>query len=277
MNTKYTSLAITVATTALLALPLLTSAQTIRMGAGANASSTAQARVRAALASTTATEAARAERAKEKAVKEIDRRIESLNKLMANVTAMVKVSDVFKNNLKTNIDTQINSLTALKTKIEADTDLATLKADIKMIAESYRVYMVVMPQARISAAADRMATIINMFIGTGTKLQARVNTEKTAGKDTTEAQKLLDDMAVKITSAKTHAEEAVNLVTPLVPDNGDKTVMASNEAAIKKAQAELKLAQADIVAARKDLTGVIKALGGLKAAAQASSSAPVAQ
>lgn len=272
MNYKHLSLTVSLAGLALLVAPIAADAQTtIRMGAG-----TSTPRVRAALASSTSAEATRAERAKEKAAKEIDRRIESLNKMLTNVTALSKVSDVFKGNLKTNVQTQIDSLTALKAKIESDTDLPTLKEDIKKITESYRVYMVVMPQARISAAADRMATIINMFLGTGTKLQARINTAKADGKDTTEAQKLIDDMAAKLASAKGHAEAALNAVTPLVPDNGDKAVATSNQEAIKKAQAELKLAQADITAARKDMAAIVKALGTLKALPQASSTTPAA-
>lgn len=267
---------------AALLLPVLAMAQTgvAPTAAGVGAKPELRAEGAGARARTTASstvEAARAERAKEKAIQEIDRRIASMNALLTRIESMKKVSDTLKVNLRTNVQTQIDGFTALKAKIEADTDLATLKADIKTITESYRIYALVLPQGRISAAADRMVTIINMMAGTGTKLQARVNAAAQAGNDTTAVAAALSDLGTQLTSAQQHASEAVSAVAPLAPDNGDKSVFEKNNAAIKKAHEELKAGQANIVAARKDIETVLKGLKGMKAAASASSTTPVSQ
>ena len=245
----------------------------VNTNAAANITTTnAQVGVRAKVMASSTAETTRAARAKEKAAQEIDRRIASLNALVARITAMSKVADTLKTNIKTNVQAQIDGLTALKTKIEAHTDLATLKTDVKSVTDSYRIYMLVMPQTRITAAADRMATVINMMFGVGTKLQARINSAKASGADTAALEATLVDLGAKLSSAQTHATAAVNLIVALTPDNGDKTVMASNEAAIKNAQKEIKAGHEDLVAGRKDITSIIKGLATLKVSATASSS-----
>ena len=221
------------------------------------------------MASTTA-ETTKAATAKTKADEEISRRITSLNDLLTRVDAMTKVSDTLKANLASNVQTEITGFTALEAKIDADTDLPTLKTDVQSITQSYRIYMLVIPQGRITAAADRMATIINMMSTVGTKVEARINSAKAGGADTTALEASLTDFGTQLTSAQTHAQAAVGDVAPLTPDNGDKTIMASNDTAIKNAQGEIKAGQAALVAARKDMGTIIKGLAGLKVSASAS-------
>ncbi len=276
MNT-YTKTAVSSALAAAMILPALALAQGVAVqpvAVGAAAGVTADTPiVRAQLTASTTAEVTRGNRPKDKASQEIDRRIKALNDLLIRVEAMTKVTDALKANLKTNIQNQINGLTALKVKIEADTDIATLKTDVKSITDSYRVFMLVMPQSRIAAASDRMATIINMMASVGTKLQARLTAAKTAGNDTAALEAVLADLGTQLTAAQTNAQAAVNTTAPLVPDNGDKTAMASNDAALAKARADLKAGQADLVVARKDIETIIKGLKTLKVSATASTSA----
>lgn len=213
---------------------------------------------------------ARMDKAKEKAQQEIDRRISALNALNTRVGAMTKISTEFKQNLNTDVQSQISTFTALKAKIAADTELDTLKSDIRSIAVSYRIFMLVIPQGHIAAAADREVTIINILAGIGAKLEARLQAAQTAGADITALSATLSDMAAKVTSAQTHAQAAVTGSATLTPDNGDKTKMASNEAALKAARKEIQAAQQDLVAARKDAETIIKALRTLNVGTSAS-------
>src|SRR5258708_1750371 len=86
--------------------------------------------------------------------KEIDRRIAALTDLNTRIQAMQKVTDAFKAGISASITNEINTLTALKAKIDADTDSATLKSDVQSITGSYRVFALVLPQGRIAAFAD---------------------------------------------------------------------------------------------------------------------------
>lgn len=210
-------------------------------------------------------------RAKDKGDKEIDRRIGALNDLDARVGEMQRVSDAFKQSLNATIGAEISNLTALKAKIDADTDSATLKADMKSITDGYRIFALVLPQGRIAAAADRIATIVNMMGTLGTKLQTRVQAAGAAGNDTTAASALLVDMSTKLSDAQTQAQAAITVSATLQPDGGDKTKMAANLAALKQARADIVAAQKDLADARKDAGQLVAALAKFNANANASS------
>ena len=208
---------------------------------------------------------------------EITRRITALTDLNTRIQAMQKVTDSFKTSVTSSITSEINSLTTLKQKIDADTDSATLKTDIQSIATSYRVFALALPQGRIAAAADRQVTLVSMMTTLGSKLQARINAAGQAGADTTALTAALTDMATKLKDAQTKAEGAVTSTASLSPDNGDKTLMASNTAALKQARTDLKTGESDLVAARKDVTTIVTGLGKIKPATTASSTTSTAQ
>lgn len=198
-----------------------------------------------------------------RADKEIDRRIAALTELSARVSAMTRVTVDFKNTLNTSVQTQISDLQTLKTKIDASTDIESLKVDIQSITSGYRIYALVLPQTRIAVAADRIVTITTMMAGVGGKLQARIQALPQST-STAAMAAALTDMAAKMASAQTQAQAAVTATVSLTPDNGDKTKAAANLAALKDARTKLQAAQKDIKAARADIELILK---GLKAAA----------
>jgi hypothetical protein len=183
---------------------------------------------------------------------------------------MQKVTDAFKQGISASMTNEINTLTSLKAKIDADTDVATLKVDIKSITDSYRVFALVLPQGRIAAAADREVELVSMMSTLGSKLQARVQAAQQGGTDVTAMTASVTDMAAKLKDAQTQAEAAVTASASLTPDGGDATKMKSNQTALAQARTDLKASQADIVAARKDVATIVKALATAKPAATAS-------
>lgn len=239
--------------------PVLVAAQT-NVGAAVNTNA-------AITVKFTATET----KAKARGDAEVDRRTAALTELNTRVQAMQKVTDAFKQNITAAIQAQLTGFAALKAKIDADTDSATLKADLQSITDSYRVFALVLPQARIAAAADRDVTLVSMMSTMGAKLQARVQAAQQAGADVTALTAALTDMATKLNDAQTKAAASVSTTATLSPDNGDKTVMASNTAALKAARDSLQAAQADIVAARKDITTILAGLKTIQASVNASS------
>jgi hypothetical protein len=260
----------------LLALSLLTPAfavaQTLETNVNANATvETRPATMRGNASATTSVQTSGAERAKAKAAQEIERRTAALNNLAGRIDAMKKVTPEFKQSLRAAASAQIDTLNSLRTKIAGETNNDTLKTDIQSITRDYRVFALVMPQARISAAADRITTIVNMMAGVGIKLQTRVSEAEAKGASLTAEAAALTDMGVKLQSAQAHAEAAIKGSIALTPDQGDKTKMEANVSALKAARAELQAAQQDIVAARKDLEIVIKGLRALQGGASASS------
>ena len=70
---------------------------------------------------------------KQRAEKEITRRINFLNELIAQLNDIKKISSAEKADLQTQIQAQIDDLNTLQTKINSDTDNVTLKTDVKSI------------------------------------------------------------------------------------------------------------------------------------------------
>jgi vacuolar-type H+-ATPase subunit I/STV1 len=184
--------------------------------------------------------------------KQITARIASLNKLVAKIQALKKVSDGGKTAFSGKVQVQIDALTALKAKIDADTDLATLQTDTKSITISYRIFVLFNPQTEILVAVDRMGANADQLTAMATTLQASIQTAQTAGKDVAALQTALVDAEAKIADATTQSQNAENAVSSLAPDQGDKTVLASNTAALKSARAMLKTGTQDLNAANKD-------------------------
>ncbi len=204
--------------------------------------------------------------AKTKGDQEIDRRIQALNDLNARVDAMQRVTPSFKQNLSSNIQTQVTGLTQLKAKIDADTDVATLKTDIQSVTQSYRIFALVLPMSRVAAAADREVTIITMMNQLGAKLQARITAAQTAGANTSALLATLTELSAKLADASTQAQAAVSVSAALTPDNGDKVKMTQNMTALKTARADVEVAHRDLVAARKAVQTIVAGLAKLPAA-----------
>lgn len=254
--------------TSLMLAPLFALAQAAGVNTSVNANATTPvANVQMSASAMTA--------AKARADRELDRRVGALTDAQVRVQAMQKVTPTFKDNISTALEAQISAFNALNAKIQAETDAATLKADVQSITESYRVYALVLPQVRIAAAADRLVTVTTMMQTLGTKLAARVQAAGNAGADITALTATVNDLGSKITSANTSAQAAVSVSAALVPDQGDKQKMAENAAVLKDARAKLTAAHADLKAARKDIDTLVKGLKKVEATLTASSTTSV--
>lgn len=256
-------------------MPVLASAQSGGVNAGVQAQVQTSGTAGTGSVGVSATVTAKMTRGKTKADTEIDRRIQALNKLLTRAQEMTKVSADFKQSVAVAIQNQITGLGALKTKIEADTDESTLKTDVQSVTAAYRIFVLVLPQVNIAAAADRQATIVNMLSDIGVKLQARLQTAQAAGADVTALAAALTDMAAKLADAQTHAQAAIDGTATLTPDEGDKTKMQTNLEALKKARTDLQTAQQDLVAARKDVTTILQGLKKLSVTSTTSASSSV--
>lgn len=203
----------------------------------------------------------------------IDARVTRLNALEARINQMTRVTTDEKTSLDATIQANLNDMVALKAKINADTDNVTLKADIQSITKSYRIYVLVLPQANIMAAADRVMFIVGQFNDLSAKLQARITAAQTPGQNVTSLNASLTDMNAKTADANVQAQAAINEVAALKPDNGDKTVFAANLAALKDARSKIHVAIQDLKTARQDAGSIVQALVAMKISASASAGA----
>ncbi len=152
----------------------------------------------------------------------------------------------------------IANLNTLKAKIDADTDLATLKTDRQAIYTQYRVYMLFMPQLRIYVAADRIDDTADLMTQVATKLGTRITGNSAL-------QTTLTDANAKIADAKIQAQAAIDAIKNLEADNGNDGIMSSNKQALLNAKSHIMKAVADLQNARKDFATIVSSLKGASA------------
>ncbi len=213
---------------------------------------------------------------KERADQEIERRITALSKLKSRVGEARKVSDSVKQSMSSNVDVEISNLTSLKSRIDSDGDIETLRTDVKSITASYRIFALIIPQGRILAAADRINIIADQLKSVGVKLELRISQAKSEGKNVTSLENYLADFNSKLNDAKAKAAAASDEVSGLMPDNGDQAKFKANQDALKTARINLKEGTENLKAAREDARKIVKGLKdmGLSKNASASSTAP---
>lgn len=213
---------------------------------------------------------------KTRADNELTRRITSLTRLITTIGAMKRLTSDQKATLTSQMQTEITNLNTLKTKIDGDTDIATLRTDVQSIVKSYRVYALFLPQIQIIAYADRLMGVVDDMNVLVSKLQTRVDGVKSSGKDTSSMQSLLDDMKAKLTDADTQAQNAINAVLPLTPDGypGNKTTLQSARSMLQAARTDMKTATKDAQQVRQSLKNFKPAVTPTATAASTASPTP---
>ena len=150
------------------------------------------------------------------------------------------------------------SLTSVGASLSAATDLKAAKTLYRSIFIDHRVYLVVAPKAGKVIRCDNQLLRNEALATEGAKLQVSIDEAKAKGVDTTAAQALKDAAMAQLAGINPAA--ALPGVIGLVPDKGDKTIQASNAAALRSSDAVLdgtygaqKAVNAQFAAARKAL------------------------
>ena len=195
---------------------------------------------------------------KNRAKTEITRRVNFLNELITKLNSIKKISSAEKADLQSQIQAQIDSLNALQTKINADTDNVTLKADVKSIVDDYYIFLFFRVKVNLLIAADKTFAINDSLSQIYTKLQERINQAQTAGSDVTSLNVILSDMNSKLTDANTQITAAQTELTPLAAQGypGNKSTLTDARSKIKNADDDLKAAYKDALQIRNDLGGI---------------------
>ena len=204
-----------------------------------------------AMSSTTKRQAHMSNRAAS-ASNEITLRIAALTKLQTKINNEKRLSDTQRSSFTTTISTTISNLTALNIKIQADTDPAVLAADKASIKKAYRVYALLIPQTNISASSDSQLATVATMQTQETKLQARIAALKARGIDTSVQEAAYADFTTQLAAVTTSANAATTGIMNLLPDNGDKTILASNTAALKAGRVQIHAGAKSLAVARAD-------------------------
>jgi hypothetical protein len=185
----------------------------------------------------------------------INARLTSLNDVATRINGLVKLSSDQKTQFSGEITTDINGLTSLKTKVDADTDLATLRTDYRSIFTTYRIYAEFLPWVHLLVASDTMDVTADKLSDLATKLQSRIQAAGNPSNMTT----LLSDMQAKIADARTQYSNVQSQITSLTPQSYDNDPSGTT-ATIKNARSEIQTGASDLRAAFADAKQIIQLL-----------------
>lgn len=188
------------------------------------------------------------EKLKERANREIDRRIEKLKALIEKITAMKRLTAEEKKKLTDEVLGEITKLQNLKTKINNDTDMATLIADIRSIVQAYKEYRVFMPKIEIVAQADRLQDVVEDLSKLADSLKQKATQPQ--------MQTLLTSMQNHITNAQTKIKQARDIALNITP-----RIYPGSNSEFNKARDLLRDARKEAHAALEDAHQLKKMLG----------------
>lgn len=187
-----------------------------------------------------------------KGKKLIDMRLNTLNKMKSFVNNS-KLTAIQKNTLTTMIDENINGLAQLKTKLIAETDLATAKNDVNSMFVDYRIYGTFMPKINSLRMLNSESNHLDKLqTTTFISYQAKIDALKASNGDTT----LIASMEANLAKAKTEASTISNLIAstttlaqnlkPADYPTQSKTIMTNIKTNLKTIHNNFKLIKNDL-------------------------------
>jgi hypothetical protein len=148
---------------------------------------------------------------------EIDRRLATITELQGRVTAAGGLTSADRTTLQAQLATSASGLTILRAQVDGETDRTTLRADLKKIVTDFRIYALMVPRTAEVIAADAELAAVARFGTLNTKLKARIDAAKAAGKDVTQAQSDLDAMQAKLAQVSPLVQGIPAAVLSLTP------------------------------------------------------------
>lgn len=198
---------------------------------------------------------------------EIDRRTKNLQQALDKLSQSNTINATDKAALSRQVNDEISGLTALETKLSADTTASAARSDVQSIIGDYRVYVLMLPKVRMIAAADRFTVVAGKLTSLHDKLQARVNSLNLSSAAASQLSAKLADMKAKIDDAKSKFGGLTGQLLALQP-----TDYNSNHALLETFRTAMATAHSDLKAARDDAKSVISALGPGSAGAHSTAS-----
>jgi chromosome segregation ATPase len=185
-------------------------------------------------------------------------RITTLNNLLSRIQNDTRLSADDKTTLTTNINTMISNLQALKTKIDADTDVTTARADRKTIVTSYHIYVTFEPQIRLLITIDNLSTTSATVSSLVTKLQSLSTTLKGQGKDTTSMDAAITDINTQLTAINTIlTTDKTKLLGITTSSNTNQATFVQIRQDLAKVRGDFAQIRHDIATIRADVQGLV--------------------
>lgn len=168
------------------------------------------------------------------------------------------LSDGDRNAILSILDRTDAGLNDLKPQIDNATDGATLRAPCKSIAADYRVYMLVVPQVRLTLASAGEGAAADKLLNLADKLQNAAQSHTAKRKASVDIDSLLQDMRDKANAAKSKIGGVPSTALAVTVDQVNAGV---GKPTLSQDRNDVDAVQQLLHAADKDAQQVLKALG----------------
>lgn len=184
--------------------------------------------------------------AQQLATARIDGRLETLRALDLAAGSARYIAAADKTALHTVITGDISGLTALRSKVTAETTAAAVHADETTMVDTYRVYLLVVPKVHLTIALDTEAAAAARLQKVHDNLAARL-AKKPGGANAGENAELAD-LQTQIQAAQHAVDGQVVALLALQPGPGGAAITAqvkTIQGRAREARQDLRKAQAD--------------------------------
>ncbi len=180
-------------------------------------------------------------------------RLTTLANLRARVDATSALTPDHAAALDAIIESSQSGLQALKAKIDADTTLPAVRADVREVSAGYRVHVLVARQVSLVRADDLVDAAAARLTSAAGEIQAAITAGQSAGKDESTAASRLAAMQDAIAAAQAQVSGQAALVLALTPAQWDAgtaaPVLNADRGAITTARRDLRTASSEARAA----------------------------
>lgn len=195
-----------------------------------------------------------------KAAKAVSQRVGSLNTAIGDINNHKNLTSADRTAVLQLLNGDLSAMNTLGAKIAADTTVSQARTDYQSIFTNYRVYALVLPQARLVAATDDLtAGVVPRLTDAQSRLQALLS-GKDSSKNTPAVQASMTDLAKQI-----------NGITAAISGPGTNglaaTILAytpaqwnANHSLLDPAHSQIHTARRDAKAGRADVKSVIQAI-----------------
>jgi hypothetical protein len=183
----------------------------------------------------------------------IDERTAALTKLNDKANAQVAAGHITSSQasaIQADVTSNQSGLTALKSKLDAETDATAARQDVKTIYTQFRIFAVMLPRDYHEIVLDIMTNVQAKLVGLEPKLQQAI--ASAPADEQAQLNALYSDFTAKLGAASTQITNANGMVSYFTPNNFDNNLATYGanwlnfRSAVLAGRADLRQAASDL-------------------------------
>jgi hypothetical protein len=183
----------------------------------------------------------------------IDERTAALTKLNDKASEQVAAGHITSSQasaIQADVTSNQSGLTALKSKLDAETDATVARQDVKNVYTQFRIFAVVLPRDYHEIVLDIMTNVQAKLVGLEPKLQQAI--ASAPADEQAQLNSLYSDFTAKLGAASTQITNANGMVSSFTPSNFDsnpatyRTNWLNFRSAVLAGRADLRQAASDL-------------------------------